>query len=73
MYEGNTLSMFATPSCVVSPRGAHKFDITFVEEISALFRCCEVCGKTSRLRNIDQGFSQTWEEIKEPAQKEMKA
>jgi len=69
MYEGNALSLFSTPSCVVSPRGAHKFHITFAEDISTVFRCCEVCGKTSRLRCT---ISDTWEDINEPAQKDCK-
>lgn len=65
----NTTSLFYTPSCVTSPLGAHKFNLTFAEEISTLFRCCEVCGKTSRLRCT---VSNTWEDINEPAQKDAK-
>ena len=70
MFESGTMPLFATPSCMVSPRGAHKFNLTFAEEIRTLFRCCEVCGKTSRLRCTT---SNTWEDINEPLQKETEA
>lgn len=69
MFESGTMPLFATPSCVTSPLGAHKFHITYAEEISTAFRCCEACGKTSRLRCT---VSNTWEDINEPAQEEAK-
>jgi hypothetical protein len=65
-YPGNQSIQYFPPmiSCAFPNGTEHKFHITVVEEVSTAFRCCETCGKTSRLR---YAISDTYEDIKEPA------
>jgi hypothetical protein len=67
----NTVAAFPPLSCAFPYGTEHKFHITAKDNIA--FRCCETCGKTSRLRNMQHGISETWEDIKEPAEKEIEA